>query len=225
MSFVRIGVIACEIFKHELDLLTKDDPEIVVREYVEFGLHVYPEELRRAVIEKINSLDNIVDAVFLGYGICQSLENIPNQVKVPTVALPVDDCISALLTPTEYAKEKTACTGTWFATPGWAEIGKDGVIKTLRLDCLKDQGYPPELFLEMIYESYSRSLFIDTGVPEAEGFKKLSEKFAHEIQLEHDCRKGTLDILKDGLRRAKELATVSIARCPSSVEGGCDELL
>lgn len=223
MPSVRIGVVACEIFKHELDLLIKDDPEIVVKEYIEFGLHAYPEDLRRAVVEKIDSLDGRVDAVFLGYGVCQSLENVPDQVKVPTVALPVDDCISALLTPAEYAKEKKACTGTWFATPGWAEIGKDGMIKNLRLDCLKDQGYPPEMFLGMIYESYSRSLFIDTGVPEAGKFKKLSERFAHEIELEHDCRKGTLEVLREGLGRAKELAVRSRDKCPSLIEGGGDE--
>jgi hypothetical protein len=222
---VRIGVVACEIFKHELEMLTEDDPDIVVKVYVEFGLHVYPEELRRAVIEKIDSLQGQVDTVFLGYGVCQSLENVPNQVKVPTVALPVDDCISALLTPTEYAKEKALCTGTWFASPGWAEIGKEGLIKNLHLDSLKDQGYPPELFLKMIYESYSRGLFIDTGIPEAAKFKELSEQFAQEIELKHECRNGTLEILKEGLRQTKELAMKLQTVTPSSTCEVCNEQL
>ena len=213
MSSVRIGIVACEIFKHELEELTKNDQEVVAKEYVEFGLHVYPEDLRKMLIEKVNSLDGRVDAVFLGYGTCQSLKNVPSQVKVPTIALPVDDCISALITPSEYAKEKSVCTGTWFTSPGWAEIGKEGMIKNLHLDCMKDQGFPPEMFLTTIYESYSRSLFIDTGVPEAGRFKQLSEEFAQEINLKHDCREGTLEILEEGLTRTKELAIKTKTKC------------
>jgi hypothetical protein len=223
MPKIRIGIVACEIFKNELEMLTKDDPDIVVKEYVEFGLHVYPEDLRKAVAEKVDSLEGKVDAVFLGYGICQSLEHVPVQAKVPTVALPVDDCIAALITPEEYAKEKASCTGTWFASPGWAEVGKEGMIKNLHLDCLKDQGYPPEVFLRMIYDSYSRSLFIDTGVPDAARFRRLSEQFAREIELKHDCRTGSVEMLKEGLRRTKELAIRSRRKELSPDSEGCDE--
>ena len=45
MSSVRVGIVACEIFKHEMEMLTEGDPDIVFKEYLEFGLHIYPEDL------------------------------------------------------------------------------------------------------------------------------------------------------------------------------------
>ncbi len=99
---MRIAVIACETFRQELDKVLGDDPDIIYKEYVEFGLHEYPKELRAALIEKVNSWEGRADVVLLGYGICQSLKDIENELKVPTIKLPADDCIGVLLTPEEY---------------------------------------------------------------------------------------------------------------------------
>ena len=166
------------------------------------------------MVDKINALDGKVDAVFLAYGICQSLGSITKLVNVPTVNLQVDDCIAALLTPSEYEAEKRKCSGTWFASPGWAEIGIDGAIKELHLDCMKDEGYPPEFFLKMIYTNYSRTLFVDTGVPDIGRFEKLSEGFARELDLKHESRKGTLDLLKEGISRTKAMAANKVDDAP-----------
>ena len=192
MSSVKVGIVACEIFKHELEMLTEGDPDIVFKEYLEFGLHIYPEDLRTTVIQKLDSLKGKVDAVFLCYGACSSLGDITSRTKVPTISLPVDDCIAALLTPEGYAEEKRKCAGTWFASPGWAELGKEGVVKYLHLDCLQDEGYDPDVFFKMMFVNYSRGMYVDTGVPGSEGFEQLSEKFAQEMQVKHECRKGTL---------------------------------
>ena len=99
MSSMRIAVIACETFRQELDKVLGDDPDIIYKEYVEFGLHEYPKELRAALIEKVNAWEGRADVVLLGYGTCQSLKDIENELKVPTFKLPADDCIGVLLTP------------------------------------------------------------------------------------------------------------------------------
>ncbi|MCK7510436.1 MAG: hypothetical protein MZV70_44555 [Desulfobacterales bacterium] len=52
---MRIGVVACESFRKEMDLLTEGDPDIVHKEYLEFGLHSYPQDLKRAVVEHVNA--------------------------------------------------------------------------------------------------------------------------------------------------------------------------
>jgi len=43
-------------------LLDGKDDDVAFKEYLEFGLHEYPEELKRAVVEKVNSLKGRVDA-------------------------------------------------------------------------------------------------------------------------------------------------------------------
>ncbi|MBI0583232.1 MAG: DUF1638 domain-containing protein [Methanomassiliicoccus sp.] len=204
---MRIGIVACDIFKREIEHLTADDPDIVHREYLEFALHVYPEEMRRTVIEKVNALEGQVDAVFIGYATCQKLAGLPQEVRVPSIMLEGDDCVSVLLGPLEYAQEKAVCTGTWFATPGWAEQGMNAIIKELHLDSAVDQGYDPMYFVDMLFESYKRCLYVDSGVGDREHFENLSREFAAQIRLPHDSRCGNLDRLAGAIGDTKRLAS------------------
>lgn len=197
---------ACDIFKQELEALTEGDEDIVHKEYLEFALHVCPEEMRRTVIEKVNALAGKVDAVFIGYATCQKLAGLPLEVKVPAVMLDGDDCISVLIGPVEYAREKAVCTGTWFSSPGWAEQGMAAVIKELHLDSMVDEGYDPMFFVDIIFESYRRCLYIDTGVGDREGCEAKSREFAAQLKVPHDSRKGSLERLAEGIKRTKEMA-------------------
>lgn len=203
---MRIGIVACDIFKQEIEFITQGDEDIVHKEYLEFALHVYPEEMRRTVIEKINALAGKVDAVFVGYATCKKLSGIPQEVSVPSVMLEGDDCISVLLGPVEYAREKGICTGTWFSSPGWAEQGMAAVIKELHLDSMVDQGYDPMYFVDMIFDAYRRCLYIDTGIGDRERCEALSREFAAQLKLPHDTRSGSVDRLAEGIRKTKELA-------------------
>jgi hypothetical protein len=210
----RIGVVACETFKREIEcLLEGQDDDVAFKEYLEFGLHEYPEELKRAVVEKVNSLKGKVDAVFLGYGICQSLKGITLKMEVPTVMLEEDDCVGVLITSEEYEKERKKCAGTWYATPFFCEKGENWFDKKLTKElgeeqaiALEAQGYDTMWFLHQLFNGYSRALFIDTRVGDREYFEALSKNFAAKLNLKHECRDGTLDVLRDGLRRTRELA-------------------
>lgn len=193
--------------KREIDLITEGDADIVHKEYLEFGLHCQPDKMKFTVIDKVNSLEGKVDAVLLGYAICQSLKSVTNEMRVPTVMLEGDDCIATLLTPMGYAEEKRKCTGTWFNSPGWAELGKKGCIKELHLDALVDQGYEPEYFLKALFTGYSRCLFIDTGVGERDRHEQLSRDFAQELELRHENRGCSLDLLEVAYRETKKLAS------------------
>ena len=88
---MRLAIVACDILKEEIEFLTKDDPDFVHREYLEFALHENPEHMRDVIIEKVNSLKGKIDAVFLGYAICSSLENVTERFDVPAVMLPGAD--------------------------------------------------------------------------------------------------------------------------------------
>jgi len=202
----RIGIVACDILKAEIEALTAGDPDFVHKEYLEFALHVYPEEMRQTVKEKVDALEGKVDAVLIGYATCQSLGELDKAVKVPSVMLEGDDCISVLLGPVKYAEAKAECTGTWFSSPGWAEQGMDAVIKELHLDSMVDQGYGPEYFLDIIFDAYRRCMYVDTGVGDRERLEALSEDFARQLKLPHECRCGTLENLERALRQTKELA-------------------
>jgi hypothetical protein len=211
MDGIKIGIIACETFKRDLDHLVGDDKDVVFKEYLEFGLHEWPEDLKKAVIEKVNSLEGKVDAVLLGYGICNSLKGITEQIRVPTIQLAGDDCIGVLLTQEEYNKERKKCAGTMYHTPYFAEMGREWFEKKLRKDIpnYEELGITVDWLLESMFDGYSRVLFIDDGLGDIERAIGLSKRFAAELKLTHESRGGTLCILKDGLMRTKELALVS----------------
>jgi hypothetical protein len=203
---MRIGIVACDILKNEIEFLTADDEDIVHREYLEFALHIYPEDMREKIEDAVNRLEGKVDAVLIGYATCQSLAGVDRAVKVPSVMLEGDDCISVLLGPRKYAEAKAECCGTWFSTPGWAEQGMPAVIKELHLDSMVEEGYSPEYFLDMIFDAYQRCLFVDTGVGDKAELERKSQEFARQLRLPHTCACGTLEHVEKALRSVKELA-------------------
>lgn len=204
---MKLGIIACDILKPEIEFLTKDDPDFVVREYLEFALHEYPQEMKAKIIETVNKYEGELDAVFLGYATCQSLDGVTKELKVPTVMLKGADCIDVLLTPQEYNAEKRKCAGTWFVSPGWAIEGVNGLIKEMHLDSV--EGVDPQFFLDMLFDSYQRCLFIDDGIGDEEYYQKKSEEMACQLKLRHECRKCDLRGLIEKIEETKELASKS----------------
>jgi hypothetical protein len=201
---MRIGIVACEIFKDEIDRITEGDADIVHKEYLEFALHIRPRQLRETVVQKANALRGKVDAVFLGYCYCQSLMGVIEDIDLPAEMIHTDDCIGALLSPERYAEEKRVCAGTWFNTPGWAIRGTAGTIKELELD--KADGIDPMVLLRMLFDGYSRCLYVDTGAVDNDRYRSDSEAFAQELSLRHECTVGDVGMVRESLRRAKEKA-------------------
>jgi hypothetical protein len=85
-------------------------------------------------------------------------------------------------------------------------LGIDGVIKELHLDCVKDQGYEPMYFMKMMFEGYSRCLYVYTGVESEDAYFEKSKSFAESLNLRHECRDCDLKVLKKALAEAKDLA-------------------
>jgi len=201
---MRIGIVACEVLKREIELVTSDDGEVVHREYVRWGLHDRPDDLRAAVVEKVNALEGRVDVVLLGYAICKSLGNVPEELALPCVMLREEDCLASMLGASEYMKEKEKCPGTWFSTPGWAELGLEGIVSDEQMAGLEEQGFTKLHFAKLQLDGYSRCLAIDTGVG---GFDRTLEQtrgLADMIGLECESRAGDLTAIRKAWRDVKE---------------------
>jgi len=202
---LKIGLISCDIFEPEFELLIKDDPDFVHKEYVEFALHAYPDDMREKLLEKVNALEGKVDAVLLGYAVCQSLGGFADAVDIPLVMFEGDDCICVFLGAKEYTNEKKICAGTWFSSPGWAREGMEGIVKELHLDSF--EGVDPMFFMDMMFESYERCLYIHTGVKDENGeYLAKSKDFANKLRLRHDERGCSLAAFENAISKVKALA-------------------
>ena len=203
---MRIGVIACGIMKLELDKLLKKMPVMAEIIYLEVGLHCYPEKLKAAIKEKIVSIKDKVDVIFLGYGHCQSLKGIEDEFEIPIVMPQMEGCIQILITPQKYASAIREEAGTWFMTPGWVEAGAEMVIKELRADRVTKYGKDPLEIARRLFVHYKRGLFIDTGVGKDEHFKGKAAEFCKTFNLKLEETTGTLSVLEQHLKKAQELA-------------------
>lgn len=210
---MRIAVIACEMIRHEIARLVENDPDITEVIYLEAALHIYPEKMRDTIVEKVNALKGQVDAVFLGYGTCQSLKDIEQLVDVPTVLPPYDDCIMFLLTPERYAVEIEHQVGTWFMSPGWAEVSAHMVIKELKLDRALKYGRDPMEMAKRLFTHYRRGLFFNTGMPDGdlEPYREKARQFCRDFSLAfEEVDVAESPILRAQLERCKRLAVRSV---------------
>ena len=78
-----------------------------------------------------------VDAVFLGYAVCQSLKGIVDILPIPSVMLDADDCIGVFLTPANTRRKRRSAQGLGSIALG-GRTRREGANKELHLDCLKD---------------------------------------------------------------------------------------
>jgi hypothetical protein len=202
---MKIGVIACDMIKRELEKVLENYPEVGEIVWLESALHVYPERMKATIIERINELRESVDVIFLGYGFCQSLKGIEAEVDVPVILPRYDDCLAILMTPERYAEEKKKEVGTWFMTPGWAEIGAELVIKELHLERAKKYGKDPMALAKRLFTHYRRGLYLDTGVGDNDHFLEKAAQFCKDFDLVLEKSAAESGILDEELARCRRI--------------------
>ena len=205
---MRIGVIACNIMKRELDKLLAHVPEVTHVVFLEAALHIYPKKMKETIKDQINAIKDEVDVILLGYGFCQSLQGIEREVDVPVVMPQFDYCVAILFTPERYKVEKKKEVGTWFMTPGWADVGAEMVIKELHLDRVTRYGKDPLEMAKRLFTHYRRGLFIDTGVGEKAHLRAKAERFCKDFNLKLEETTADSKILDQMIGRCRNLSCV-----------------
>ncbi len=209
---MRLGVVACDMIRNEVARMIEGDPDITEVVYLEAALHIYPERMRDTIIEQVNSLAGKVDAVFLGYGFCQSLKDIEELCEVPVVLPQYDDCIMFLLGPERYREEIAEEVGTWFMSPGWAEVSAQMIIKELKLERAARYGRDPMEMAKRLFTHYKRGVFFSAGMPveELPPYREKAQQFCTDFGLAYEERDlPESPILREELERAKQLARSS----------------
>jgi len=158
----RTAVLACAVFRDELDQLAPPGTRLV---YLRQTLHRTPQHMAGEIQEEIDRIEpGSVDRVILAYGLCSNgivgVRATRGRLLIPRV----HDCIAIFLGSFHrYKEEQARAPGTYYLTPGWVREEKDPLSVI--------QEYAQRLSLEDAewcmreeLKHYTRVALIDTGI-------------------------------------------------------------
>jgi hypothetical protein len=186
--------------------------EVLVR-VLELALHLRKKTLQEGLTQGALALNPHVDALVLGYGLCgnaiEKPDELLSEVNVPIFIPmdtdhPVDDCVGLVIGGREsYYAELRKVAGTFFMTPGWTYHWR-------RLLQQEFGGVSLELAKRM-FAHYERSLLILTPLLSEDEMEQNVEEFNNTFGFRAESREGTLHILEETWRAAKESLAGSTA--------------
>jgi hypothetical protein len=179
----------------------------VLARVLELALHNRKKTLQEGLMEAAGEMSSHVDALLLGYGLCgnalESPEALLSEAGVPILIPmdedhPVDDCVGLILGGREcYRAELCKVAGTFFMIPGWSFHWRrmfQQEYGNLSVDIAK-----------RLFRHYERSLLVSTSVMSEGEMSKNIKEFNELFEFREEAREGTMRILTDTWRKAKEL--------------------
>ena len=210
----RLKVIACPVFKPELDVLAAEARPRIEFRYLDMGLHDQPAKtLQNALQQAIDQTPaDGCDAIAVAYGLCnRGLVGL--QARSLPVAIPrAHDCIGMLLGGTQcYLAQLETQPGTYFQSPGW-------LANSLGLGQVRQQNLPfmpgvsldraelaarygednADFLLEQLgslARHYEQLAYIDTPVPGSKQWEEQAREIAAKRGWTFQRLRGKLDWL------------------------------
>jgi hypothetical protein len=189
----RVKVIACATVVEEMLPLM---PAHVAYEVLDFGLHVVPGNLKKALQAAIDKACQEYDTIILGYGLC-SLAVVGLQAQACTLVVPkVDDCIAIFLGSGQaYRQEAQKEPGTYYLTKGWIEVS-DTLLDERRRIAEKYGQEKADFIMGEMLKHYKRLVYIDTGTGDQDKYRAYAREVADQFNLRFEEIKGSNALVK-----------------------------
>jgi hypothetical protein len=189
----RRRVIACATVVEEMRLLLPPD---VPCEVLDFGLHLRPQELKRALQDKIDEASREADVVILGYGLC-SMAVIGLRATTATLVVSrSDDCIAIFLGSCDaYKQQASKEPGTYYLTKGWIEVGDSPFSEHTKL--VEKYGEAKAMrMMKLTLKNYTRLAFINTGDYNLENYREYARRNSEKFGLRYEEIDGSPALVK-----------------------------
>lgn len=175
-------IIACATVAEELRQLGVAEEDLTV---LEFGLHVYPEELKQRLQEAVDGVPGDCD-ILLGYGLCSNavvgLVSPKHRLVIPLI----DDCIALFLgSRAEHKRMMAEEPGTYFLTKGWVEAQEGAITEYVRIS----ERYGEERALKVartMFGNYTRVALINTGNYKVDTYRDFARAMAEFLELRYE---------------------------------------
>ena len=189
----RRRVIACAtVLEEMLPFLPADVPY----EILDFGLHLRPNELRRALQAKIDAASQTADVVLLGYGLCSMAVVGLHATTATLVTSRSDDCIAVFLGSCDaYRQQSSKEPGTYYLTKGWIEVG-DSPFDEYEQLVEKYGEAKARRMIGLTLKNYTRLAFIKTGDYDLERYRDYARRNSEKFGLRYEEIDGSPALVK-----------------------------
>ena len=196
-------VIACNVMWREISYYAALSPNAFHLQFMPWGLHTEPGQLRIEVQQAVDATEEDYDAILLGYGLCsKGVEDIVAR-QTRLVITKGHDCITCFLGSKErYREYFDAYPGTYWYTTGWIENhlspGQERYEKTYRQYLEKYGEDNAEYLMEMEqdwFRKYTTAAYVDMGVGNAEQHKAYTQQCAEWLKWKFDKLEGDAGLI------------------------------
>jgi len=183
MDYERTLVIACQtVIEEMLPLMPPGMPSQVL----DFGLHIQPAKLKTPLQAPIDAVDDKIETILLGYGLCSQAVIGLAARKFRLVIPHVDDCIAIFLGSRDAYTQQNRCEpGTYYLTKGWIEVGStpfteyDEMVKRLGPE-------KASRVQKILLRHYKRLALINTGLSGMDRYREYARQTAERFDLRYE---------------------------------------
>ncbi|MEN8243091.1 MAG: DUF1638 domain-containing protein [Chloroflexota bacterium] len=189
----KTKVIACATVIEEMLPLI---PENVDYEVMDFGLHLVPGNLRKALQEAVDKASKDYETIILGYGLC-SMAVVGLEARGCSIVIPkVDDCIAIYLGSSEaYTQQHKKEPGTYYLTKGWIKVS-DTILDDYRRTVEKFGEERADRIMRAMLKNYKRLVYINTGTENQDQYRAYAKKAADQFNLRFEEIKGSNTLIQ-----------------------------
>lgn len=193
---MNLKLISCEVFQPEFEQAVRQGKSNLSVEFLPFGLHEKPDELRKELQAKIDAVaEGVYAAILVGYCLCSRAVVGITARHTPLVLPKAHDCIAVLLgSRQKYDEQFAREPGTYYYSPGWVgrHETRDGnpfgaptqntAAQKRFEEYVQKYGEDNAQFLMEVESSwttnYSRAAFINTNVGDIPHYRQFVQKIA-----------------------------------------------
>ncbi len=179
---VKTLVLACNTIRDELEKAASETECAHPFTWVESGLHLKPESLRRRLQEELDSIAEI-DRVILAFGFCGNAVVGLTSRNYELIIPRVDDCISLLLGSMKNRERCGKSGAVYFLTKGWLE-GEFNIWTEYQAVLARFGPERTERIYRRMLAHYRFLGLIDTGAYDLDELLPLVSEIASTLKLE-----------------------------------------
>ena len=179
---MKTVILACNTIRDELEKVARETLCSYPFVWIESGLHLRPDSLRRRVQEELDAIES-AQRVLLGFGFCGNTVIGLRSGDFQLVFPKVDDCITVLLGSKENRERCVKNGGVYFLTKGWLE-GEANIWREYEAVLERFGPERTERIYKRMLAHYRYLGLIDTGAYNLSDLLPLVNRIADTLKLE-----------------------------------------